>query len=224
MGCGLATHGPEHHSPPALGTLSDRNVIAQVSWEDATSCTRINGCFNLLEALNRSQVSMLMFCTHPFLNLGQPVRMLEFCQPFTMFCSLLFLTVPSFIRPVTIFFSNVSNRSNVHSTRHGAHPEFLDFSNCSNFYPTFHDLDQENHNCQASRSLPCSAPPPPGPLQSLIQWPFLPEFLHTSVPSEPDPLLRLPFTKASTSFPTDKSLFCKSTKRNARGTTSNSCC
>ena len=40
--------------------------------------------------------------------------------------------------------------------------------------------------------------PPPGPLQSLAQWLCLPQFLNTTAPS-PDPLLRLPDTKASRS-------------------------
>ena len=76
MGCGLATCGPEHHSSPALGTLSDRNVIAQVSWEDATSGTRINGFFNLLRALNRSQLSTL------FLDVADVLHT-SFSQPWT---------------------------------------------------------------------------------------------------------------------------------------------
>ena len=41
--------------------------------------------------------------------------------------------------------------------------------------------------------------PPSGPLQSLSQWHVLPQFLRTSPPL-PHPLLRVPFTKASTSL------------------------
>ena len=37
--------------------------------------------------------------------------------------------------------------------------------------------------------------PPPDPLQSLAQWPVLPQFLHKTVPLEPGPLQCLPFTK-----------------------------
>ena len=102
-----------------------------------------------------------------------------------------------------ILFSTLDNTSGCLNSVNPARCFVHDFSNGSNFYQTRHDLDQEYHNFHASRSTPCSAPPP-DPLQSLIQWPFLLEFLHTSVPLEPDPLLRLPFTKASTSLPTDK--------------------
>ena len=111
----LHTCCPELHTSPPLVTLSGSIVIAQVSWGHGTNCTQIYGRFNLFEALYRSQVSTLFLdvvdVMHTsFLNGGQPVTMLAFCQPFTMFftnCP----TVPMFIGPVTIFVTNFINPS-----------------------------------------------------------------------------------------------------------------
>ena len=54
----------------------------------------------------RRRISMmLMLCTHHFANIRQPVTMLQFCEPFTMF----FTTSPTFPmsrKPVSTFTRN----------------------------------------------------------------------------------------------------------------------
>ena len=124
----MTTCCPEHHTSPALGTLSDRNIIAQVSWEHATCCTRIDGRFSFLEALNRSQVPTLLLVDVPYSTMRQPVTMLQFCQPCTML-STTFPTVPIIIRSVTVptvskfsqpvnaFVTNFTTCPACHSTR-----------------------------------------------------------------------------------------------------------
>ena len=61
--------------------------LRKVPWEHARCCTRVSGCFSLLEALNRSQVSTLFLDVLDVLHIsfpdsGQPVTMLELCQTF----------------------------------------------------------------------------------------------------------------------------------------------
>ena len=85
---GMSLHmsrGKSQHAAPESMVAS---IISKVPI--ALECRR---CFSTL----------LMFCAHSFLNIGQPVNMLEFLSTLHAVLFTTFPTVPTFLRPLTIF-------------------------------------------------------------------------------------------------------------------------
>ena len=124
----LTTCCPEHHKSPARGTLSDRNVRAQVSGNTQHAATEstvasLSSRHSVVLTCRRSFSMLLMLCTHPPSALDNPSR-----------CS-----------------SRPFQTSNRRSARHGAHHKCLDFFNLSTVHPTRHDLRNEFNNLHKTR-------------------------------------------------------------------------
>ena len=120
----LSASCPEHHASVALGTPSVGNVIAQVSWEHTTPCTRVDDCLNLLDDLNW-------------------MRLFQWCRSSTNYSSQSRLySIRHDVRNFQV--------PNMLSNRHDAR---LECSIFSMLYSTRHDVDDECHLHVSTRRI-----------------------------------------------------------------------